>query len=56
MEISYGEFESVIELPEGYDLGLAKAAYQNGFLRVDVPKLVKPAKKSREIAIKAASE
>lgn len=37
MEINYGAFESVIELPEGYDLTLAKAAYQNGFLRIDVP-------------------
>ena len=37
MEINYGAFESVIELPSGYDLTLAKAAYQNGFLRIDVP-------------------
>jgi HSP20 family protein len=37
MEINYGAFESVIELPEGYDLSRARAAYQNGFLRVDVP-------------------
>jgi len=37
MEINYGEFESVIELPPGYDLSQAKAAYQNGFLRIDVP-------------------
>lgn len=37
MEINYGGFESVIELPEGYDLCQARAAYQNGFLRVDVP-------------------
>lgn len=37
MEINYGAFESVIELPAGYDLSQAKAAYQNGFLRVDVP-------------------
>jgi HSP20 family protein len=37
MEINYGSFESVIELPEGYDLTQAKAAYQNGFLRIDVP-------------------
>jgi HSP20 family protein len=37
MEINYGTFESVIELPTGYDLSQAKAAYQNGFLRVDVP-------------------
>jgi HSP20 family protein len=37
MEINYGAFESLIELPPGYDLNLAKAAYQNGFLRIDVP-------------------
>jgi HSP20 family protein len=37
MEIDYGGFETVIELPEGYDLQNAKAAYQNGFLRIDVP-------------------
>src|SRR5512143_2156483 len=37
MEISYGPFESVLELPAGYDLNQAKAAYLNGFLRIDVP-------------------
>jgi HSP20 family protein len=37
MEISYGPFESLLELPEGYDLSQAKAAYLNGFLRIDVP-------------------
>ena len=37
MEINYGLFESVIEIPSGYDLSRAKAMYQNGFLRVDVP-------------------
>jgi HSP20 family protein len=37
MEINYGSFECVIEVPPGYDLSQAKAAYQNGFLRVDVP-------------------
>jgi HSP20 family molecular chaperone IbpA len=37
MEIDYGPFESVIELPPGYDLSQARAIYQNGFLRVDVP-------------------
>ena len=37
LEISYGSFQSVIELPPGYDLSQAKAAYQNGFLRIDVP-------------------
>jgi HSP20 family protein len=37
MEINYGAFESVIEVPSGYDLGHARAAYQNGFLKVDIP-------------------
>lgn len=37
MEINYGSFESEITLPQGYDLSRAKAAYQNGFLRIDVP-------------------
>ncbi|HXC37263.1 MAG TPA: Hsp20/alpha crystallin family protein [Candidatus Acidoferrales bacterium] len=37
MEISYGPFESVIELPPAYDLTRAKACYMNGFLRIDVP-------------------
>ncbi len=37
MEISYGPFEAVLDLPPGYDLGSAKAIYVNGFLRIDVP-------------------
>jgi len=37
MEISYGTFESVIELPEACDMTKAKASYQNGFLRIDLP-------------------
>lgn len=37
MEINYGPFESVLELPSGYDLSMAKASYVNGFLRIDVP-------------------
>jgi HSP20 family protein len=37
MEINYGHFETVIDLPPGYDPARAKASYQNGFLRVDVP-------------------
>jgi HSP20 family protein len=37
MEINYGPFESVLELPAAYDLSQAKAAYLNGFLRIDVP-------------------
>ncbi len=37
MEINYGAFETTVELPDGYDLPHAKASYQNGFLRIDVP-------------------
>ena len=37
MEINYGRFESVIEMPPGYELSQATAAYQNGFLRIDIP-------------------
>jgi len=45
MEINYGPFECVIEIPPGYDLSEAKAAYQNGFLRIDVPQAARsPAK------------
>ncbi len=37
MEINYGSFERVLELPSSYDLSQAKASYLNGFLRIDVP-------------------
>jgi HSP20 family protein len=47
MEINYGPFESVLELPAGYDLSQAKAAYLNGFLRIDVPVAERPLKGSK---------
>ena len=50
MEINYGPFESVLELPSGYDLSQAKAAYLNGFLRIDVP-LVQRSSKSTKVPI-----
>jgi HSP20 family protein len=50
MEINYGPFESVLELPPGYDLGQAKAAYLNGFLRIDVP-LAQAQMKSTKVPI-----
>jgi len=46
MEINYGAFESIIEVPAGYDLSQAEASYQNGFLRVDVPELAQPSSKT----------
>jgi len=47
MEINYGPFESVLELPAGYDLSQAKAAYLNGFLRIDVPLAQRHVKNTR---------
>jgi HSP20 family protein len=37
MEIDYGAFETVIEVPASCDVSQGKALYQNGFLRVDIP-------------------
>jgi len=51
MEISYGPFETVLDLPAGYDLNHAKAAYVNGFLRVDVPAAQKHQPKSTKVPI-----
>jgi len=47
MEINYGPFESVLELPAGYDLTQAKASYLNGFLRIDVPMAQRPPKSTK---------
>lgn len=33
-----GPFESVLEIPDGYDLSASRAAYLNGVLRIDVPR------------------
>ena len=51
MEINYGSFECVIEVPPGYNLGEAKAAYQNGFLRVDVPAVPRASSKTIHVSI-----
>jgi HSP20 family protein len=37
MEIDYGAFETIIEVPEDCDVTRGKAVYQNGFLRIDIP-------------------
>src|SRR5213080_4268914 len=47
MEINYGPFESILELPPAYDLSQAKASYLNGFLRIDVPLAQRPAKSTK---------
>jgi len=55
MNISYGPFESILELPPGYDLNQAKAAYLNGFLRIDVPLAAQPKPKHTKVTVTANS-
>ena len=54
MAIDYGPFECPIELPSGYDLSHAKAAYLNGFLRIDVPVMARP--ESKKVKVFTAQE
>lgn len=56
MEINYGSFESVIEVPPGYDGTQARAVYQNGFLRIDVPALVNSSQTRHFVPITAQEE
>lgn len=56
MEINYGPFEAVLELPPGYDLAQARAAYLNGFLRIDVPLAEQPRPKITKVAIAAGND
>ena len=51
MEINYGPFEKVLEIPHNYDLSQAKASYLNGFLRVDVPHAVIAPAKHTKLAV-----
>lgn len=51
MEITYGPFETVLDLPPGYDLGSAKAVYVNGFLRIDVPPAKATPNKNKKVPI-----
>jgi HSP20 family protein len=51
MEINYGPFETVLDLPTGFDLSQAKAVYVNGFLRVDVPPVSLPRSKTTKVPI-----
>lgn len=56
MDINYGAFERVIELPRGYDLRRAQAGYQNGFLRIDVPVQARSSKKRVTVTVVSAGE
>jgi len=51
MEITYGPFETILDLPSGFDLSRAKAVYVNGFLRIDVPPAAVQQTKSKKVPI-----
>jgi HSP20 family protein len=48
LEIPYGEFDSEVVLPGSYDEDTIEARYENGFLRIVVPKM----KKERRVPIR----
>ena len=50
MEIIYGAFECVLEIPPEFNLNEAKAEYQNGFLTVNVPK-VPPSSHKKKVKV-----
>jgi len=53
MEINYGSFEKIIEIPSGFEVGRAKASYLNGFLRIDVPPMGKASFKRNKVTVAA---
>lgn len=52
IEISYGEFKRVIPLPDSIELKKIEATYQDGILKVTLPKSEKAKPKQIEIKIK----
>ncbi|MFH2103146.1 MAG: Hsp20/alpha crystallin family protein [Chloroflexota bacterium] len=38
MEIRFGEFNTTVEIPQGFDLTKADANYEGGFLMINIPK------------------
>ena len=50
MEINYGPFERVIEIPASYDVSQVRASYDNGFLRLEVPLAVPRVSRPVEIS------
>jgi HSP20 family protein len=51
MEITYGPFETILDLPVDYDLSQAKAVYLNGFLRIEVPPARQIQTKTKKVPI-----
>ena len=55
MEINYGPFETVLDLPANFDLSQAKAVYVNGFLRITVPPARQSNSKTTKVPISEGS-
>ncbi len=51
MEIEYGPFQRVIQLPEDVDPSSAEATYDKGLLRIVVP-IAQPAPRIRPVPIR----
>jgi HSP20 family molecular chaperone IbpA len=47
MEIGFGCFESVVDVPAEFDLAHASAAFENGLLTIEVPRRTKARKSPR---------
>ncbi len=54
-EISYGNYERNIALPDSVDIGKAKASFKKGMLWIDVPKKAEHTQQSRNIEIERAA-
>jgi HSP20 family protein len=55
MEIEYGPFQRVIQLPEDADPAAAKATYEKGLLRIVIP-IAKPSPRVRPVPIQVRRE
>jgi HSP20 family molecular chaperone IbpA len=51
MEIPYGQFETTVRLPRAIDQDRIEATYQNGFLKVRLPKA-----KPRQVPVVSTEE
>lgn len=55
-EISYGNYQRSIPLPDSVDIDKAKASFKKGMLWVQIPKKAQSIKKSKELTIEKISK
>ncbi len=51
VEIEYGPFEAVVDLPPGVDMSSARAVYLNGFLRIEFTRAELPSEGPQRIEV-----